>query len=387
MRIAYGDLIGGVSGDMFVAALLDLGLSLNQLRAELRKIPTLSFNLKAAKKQVYSIRAAQFHVICAKNETPRSWKQIRDLLKRSKLATAIKTTGLEIFLCLAEAEAKIHGIAVDKVHFHEVGATDSIVDIMAASIGIQELGIDAFHFSPIPLGRGITRAQHGPLPVPGPATLELLKGLPVFGVEIDAETVTPTGAALVRALGTHFGPQPAMTIDKIGYGTGQKEFPTRPNLFRLIVGDTDGGSSQEQMLVIETNIDDMNPQFYDHVMEQLFTAGARDVFLAPIQMKKNRPGTLLRVLAEPRDREKLARIIFHETSTIGIRYYPISRIILKRESKKIKTRYGEVAVKIVEQPDGRKRTMPEYDDIKRIATAKKVPIKLIHDEVMRIAGR
>jgi hypothetical protein len=178
-----------------------------------------------------------------------------------------------------------------------------------------------------------------------------------------------------------------MTIKKIGYGTGQKEFPTRPNLFRLIVGDTDGGSSQEQMLVIETNIDDMNPQFYDHVMEQLFAAGARDVFLAPIQMKKNRPGTLLRVLAEPRDQEKLARIIFHETSTIGIRYYPISRIILKRESKKIKTRYGEVAVKIVEQPDGRKRTMPEYDDIKRIATAKKLPIKLIHDEVMRIAGR
>lgn len=387
MRIAYGDLIGGVSGDMFVAALLDLGLPLNKLSAELRKIPTLSFNLKTAKKQVHSIRATQFHVICAKNETPRSWKQIRNLIKRSKLATAIKTTGLESFLCLAKAEAKIHGIAVDKVHFHEVGATDSIVDIMAASIGIQELGIDAFHFSRIPLGRDITRAQHGPLPVPGPATLELLKGLPVFGVEIDAETVTPTGAALVRALGTHFGPQPAMTIDKIGYGTGQKEFPTRPNLFRLIVGDTDGGSSQEQMLVIETNIDDMNPQFYDHVMEQLFAGGARDVFLAPIQMKKNRPGTLLRVLAEPRDQEKLARIIFHETSTIGIRYYPISRIILKRESKKIKTRYGEVAVKIVEQPDGRKRTMPEYDDIKRIAAAKKLPIKLIHDEVMRIAGR
>jgi uncharacterized protein (TIGR00299 family) protein len=386
VKIAYGDLIGGLSGDMFVAALLDLGLPLSKLRAELRKIPTLKFDLRAAKKHVHSIRATQFHVVCAKNETPRSWKQIRDLIKRSKLANAIKTTGLEIFLCLAEAEAKIHGIAVDKVHFHEVGATDSIVDIMAASIGIQELGLDAFHFSRIPLGRGITRAQHGLLPVPGPATLELLKGLPVFGVEIDAETVTPTGAALLRALGTNFGPQPAMTIGKIGYGTGQKEFPNRPNLFRLIVGNTDGGSSQEQMLMIETNIDDMNPQFYDHVMEQLFAAGARDVFLEPIQMKKNRPGTLLRVIAEPRDREKLARIIFYETSTIGIRSYPIDRIILQRESKKIKTRYGEVAVKIVEQPDGRKRTMPEYDDIKRIAAAKKLPIKLIHDEVMRIAG-
>ncbi len=386
MKIAYGDLIGGMSGDMFVAALLDLGLPLNKLRAELRKIPTLKFDLKAAKKLVHSIRAAQFHVLCAKNEAPRSWKEIRDLIKRSKLATAIKTTGLDIFTCLAEAEAKIHGIAVDKVHFHEVGATDSIVDIMAAAIGIQELGVNAFHFSRIPLGRGITRSRHGPLPVPGPATVELLKGLPVFGVEIDAETVTPTGAALVRALGKTFGAQPAMTINKVGYGTGQKDFPTRPNLFRLIVGDADTGWSQEQMLVIETNIDDMNPQFYDHVMERLFAAGARDVFLAPIQMKKNRPGTLLRVIAEPGDREKLAKIIFYETSTIGVRYYPIGRIILQRISKKIQTRYGEVTIKIVEQPDGRKRMMPEYDDMKRLAATKKVPIKLIYDEIMRIAG-
>lgn len=386
MKIAYGDLIGGMSGDMFVAALLDLGLPLNKLRAELRKIPNLKFDLKAARKHVHSIRATQFQVICAKNESPRSWKQIRGLIKRSKLASSIKTTGLEIFTSLAEAEAKIHGIAVDKVHFHEVGATDSIVDIMAAAIGIHELGIEAFQFSRIPLGRGIVRSQHGPLPVPGPATLELLKGLPVFGVEIDAETVTPTGAAIVRALGENFGIQPEMTIDKIGYGTGQKEFPTRPNLFRLILGQTSAGWQQEEMLVIETNIDDMNPQFYDHVMERLFEAGARDVFLAPIQMKKNRPGTLLRVIAEPHARNKLAGIIFQETSTIGIRFYPIGRMILKRQSKKIKTRYGEVAAKIVKQPDGRKRVMPEYDDIKRLAAAKKVPIKLIYDEVMRVAG-
>ena len=387
MRIAYGDLIGGVSGDMFVAALLDLGLPLNVLRAELRKIPTLKFDLKAVKKPVHSIRATQFQVICAKNESPRSWKQIRDLIKQSKLVAEIKTTGLEIFTCLAEAEAKIHGIAVDRVHFHEVGATDSIVDIMAATIGIQELGIDAFHFSRIPLGNGITRSQHGPLPVPGPATLELLKGLPVFGVDVNSETVTPTGAAIVRALGNNFGPPPEMMIEKIGYGTGQKEFPTRPNLFRLMVGERSAAAQQEEMLVIETNIDDMNPQFYDHVMELLFKAGARDVFLTAIQMKKNRPGTLLRVIAEPREREKLARIIFQETSTIGIRYYPISRMILKRESKKIRTRYGEVAVKIVEQPDGCKRAAPEYDDIKRIAAAKKLPIKLIHDEVLRLFGK
>ena len=384
MKIAYGELIGGISGDMFVAALLNLGLPLRRLRSELQKIPTLEFELKERKKNVRSIRAAQFQVICGKKDAPRSWKQIRELIKRSKLGGGIKATGTEIFSRLAEAEAKVHGIAVDDVHFHEVGATDSIVDIMAAAIGIHELGIGSFSFSRIPLGQGITRAQHGPLPVPGPATLELLKGLPTVGVDIDGETVTPTGAAIVRALGKSFGVQPAMTVERIGYGTGQKEFSSRPNLFRVLLGDSVPGWQQEEMLAIETNIDDMNPQFYDHVMERLFEAGARDVFLAPIQMKKNRPGTLLRVIAESPDREKLAKVIFQETSTIGLRHYPVGRIILKRESQKIKTRYGDVNVKIVEQPDGRKSVMPEYDDLKRIAAAKKLPIKLIHDEVMRI---
>ena len=386
MRIAYGDLIGGVSGDMFVGALLGLGLPLKKLRSELEKIPSLKFDIKAAKKPVHSIRATQFHVICPKNEAQRSWKQIRELIQYSKLDAKIKGIGMDVFSCLAQAEARIHGVAVESVHFHEVGATDSIVDILSAAIGIYDLGIDAFHFSRIPLGEGLTRSQHGPLPVPGPAALELLKGLPVFGVDVTSETVTPTGAALVRVLGKSFGFQPEMIIEKIGYGAGQKEFSTRPNLFRLILGES-GGWQQEEMLVIETNIDDMNPQFYDHIMERLFAAGARDVYLTAIQMKKNRPGTLLRVIGEPRDRDRLSKIIFQETSTIGIRCYPIGRIILQRELKKVKTRYGEVAVKIAEQPDGSKRAAPEYDDIKRIAAARKLPIKLIHDEVMRIVGK
>ena len=386
MKIAYGDLIGGVSGDMFVAALLDLGLPLTKLRSELRKIPSLEFDLKAARKDVHSIRAAQFQVICAKHQAPRSWKQIRDLIKRSKLGSKVKAAGIEIFARLAEAEAKIHGVGVDQVHFHEVGATDSIVDIMAAAIGIQELGIDALHFSPIPLGRGMTRSRHGPLPVPGPATLELLKGLPTFGVDIEGETVTPTGAALVRALGKGFGAQPGMTIEKIGYGAGQKEFPDRPNLFRLLIGRVSHVGNSEEMLLLETNIDDMNPQLYDHVMERLFAAGARDVFLSAIQMKKNRPATLLSVICEPAERERLTKIILQETTTIGVRYHAVNRIILPRQSKKIKSRYGEVTVKIIEQPDGRKRATPEYDDLRRIAAAKKLPIKLIHDEVMRLLG-
>jgi uncharacterized protein (TIGR00299 family) protein len=387
MQIAYGELIGGISGDMFVAALLDLGLPIQSLNTELRKIPTLKFELKASKKLVHSIRATRFHVICGDHENSRSWKQIRELIERSRLRRDIKETGIEIFSRLARAEAKIHGVNVDRVHFHEVGATDSIVDIMAAAIGIRELGIQELRFSPIPLGRGITRSAHGPLPVPGPATLELLKGLPVFGVDVGSETVTPTGGALLRTLGQSFGDQPAMKIAKIGYGTGQKEFANRPNLFRLVLGDVSTRSNEEQMLLLETNIDDMNPQLYDHVMEQLFNAGARDVFLSPIQMKKNRPATLLAVICEPAKRDALAKIILQETTTIGVRYHSIQRLILPRESRKIKTRFGEVTVKFATQPDGSKRAAPEYDDLKRIAAAKKTPIKLIYDEVLRVVGR
>ncbi len=383
MRIAYGDLIGGVSGDMFVAALIDLGLPLSRLKADLAKIPTLEFQLRVSKKLVHSIRAAQFQVICRAHEQPRSWKQIRALIERSKLKREIKDKGIEIFTSLARAESKIHGVAVDRVHFHEVGATDSIVDIMSVAIGIHELAIESFAFSPIPLGRGIVSSAHGPLPAPGPATLQLLRGLPVVGVDVEGETVTPTGAAIVQTLGNTFGTQPAMTVEKIGYGAGRKEFATRPNLFRVILGAPALFSRTEPMLVIETNIDDMNPQFYDHVMDRLFGAGARDVFLTPIQMKKNRPATLLSVIAEPRDREQLARIIFQETSTIGVRCYSVSRMILMRESRSVKTRFGEVTVKVVAQPDGSKRSMPEYDELKRLAATKKLPLKLIYEEVMR----
>jgi pyridinium-3,5-bisthiocarboxylic acid mononucleotide nickel chelatase len=387
MRIAYGDLIGGVSGDMFAAALLDGGLSLVKLRTELKKISTLRFALKTSKKNVHGIQATQFQVACGKNEPPRSWKQIRELIQRSKLRPAVKDMVLRIFSRLAEAEAKVHGIPTNRVHFHEVGATDSIVDIVSAAVGVHELKIAAFHFSPVPLGHGVAASRHGPLPIPGPATMELLKGLPAKGIDVDDETVTPTGAAIVSTLGQSFGAQPPMTVEGIGYGAGQKDFAERPNLFRVVLGEIALSLQQEEMLVIETNIDDMNPQLYDHVMDRLFEAGARDVFLSSIQMKKNRPATLLTAICEPLRRGDVEKIIFQETSTIGVRWYPVSRTILKRESKKITTRFGNVTVKIVEHPDGSKRAAPEYDDLKRIAVAKKLPIKQLHDEVMRIVGR
>jgi uncharacterized protein (TIGR00299 family) protein len=383
MTVAYGELIGGLSGDMFVGAMLDLGLPLAKLKSELKKIPSLRYRLTVSKKTVHNIRATRFQVACPDSPAGRSWKQIRTLIANSRLAPAVKETGIHIFSSLAAVEGKIHGVASEQVHFHEVGATDSIVDIMAAAIGVRELGIDAFYFSRVPLGQGLTHARHGILPLPGPATLELLKGIPVQGVSIDAETVTPTGAAIMRALAKGFGAQPRMSLEKIGYGAGQKDFADRPNLFRLIIGADLVPWSHEEMIVIETNIDDMNPEFYDYVFDRLLAAGARDVFLSPIQMKKNRPGTLLRVIAEPKDREALAGIIFNETSTIGLRYYPVGRLILKRTSAKLKTGYGTIRVKVVEEPDGTRRFAPEYEDLKRIASVKKIPLKLLYDDVVR----
>jgi uncharacterized protein (TIGR00299 family) protein len=383
MRILYGDLIGGVSGDMFVAALLDLGLPLEILKSELKKIPTLKYRLEVGTKKLNAINATRFRVICGKNEAERSWKDIRALIQQSSLDPEVKETGLKIFGRLAEAEGKIHGVAPERVHFHEVGATDSIVDIVSAAIGAHHLRIDSFHFSRIPLGRGVTRSRHGPLPLPGPATLEIVKGLPVQWLDLEGETVTPTGAVIIATLGSHFGEPPSMIVEKIGYGAGEKEFPDRPNVFRLVLGQNQAGWEQDEMVVIETNIDDMNPEFYDYVLDRLFAAGARDVFLSPIQMKKNRPGTLLRIITEPALREKLAEIIFQETTTIGLRYYPVKRMILKRTASRVKTKFGTVKVKIIEQPDRTKRATPEYEDLRRIAAAKKVPLKLLYDEVMR----
>jgi uncharacterized protein (TIGR00299 family) protein len=389
MRIAYGDLIGGISGDMFVAAFLDLGLPLPLLRSELEKIPSLRFELKVSKQIVHSIRTTRFQVICGKGrqEPVRSWRDIRKLIERSRVASETKETGSKIFSRLAQAESKIHHVPVDKVHFHEVGATDSIVDIMAAAIGCHYFKIKSFQFSKIPLGRGTVQSAHGPLPLPGPATLELLKNLAVEWTQVEGETVTPTGAAIISSLGTRFGAQASMTVEKIGYGSGTKKWPDRPNLFRLVLGNDEAGWWGEEMVVMETNIDDMNPEFYDYVFDCLFAAGARDVFLTPIQMKKNRPATLLRVIAEPAKREELAKILFRETSTIGIRFHPVGRMILKRSSASVKTRYGTVRVKLIEAPDGTIQSTPEYEDLKRIAAAKKIPLKLLYDEVVGSLNR
>ncbi len=389
MRTAYFDLVSGISGDMTVAALLDLGLPRRRLREELAKLANLDFRIRVGRKTVHGIRAVRFQVLAGEEQPGRSWADIRGLIEGSGLPAEVKGRGLAIFSKLAEAEGKIHGVAPDEVHFHEVGAVDSIVDIVAAAIGTCFLGIDDFACSAVPLGRGLTRSLHGVLPVPAPATLELLKGFPVEGADIGVENVTPTGAAILSALVTRKGEAPAMRVEGTGYGAGTLEFADRPNVLRIVLGESAAALAHERMLVMETHIDDMNPELYDYVLERLFGAGARDVTLSPVQMKKNRPGTLLRVVAEPELRDALAGIVLRETSTLGVRCYLVDRLVLPRKTLKLKTRFGTLTVKVAEEPGGGKRATPEYEEARKIAASRKVPLRTVYDEVTRrfIGGR
>ena len=383
MRIAYFDLVAGISGDMTVAALLDLGVPRKRLQEELGKLAGVEFRIRVGRKTVNGIRAARFQVTAAKGQSRRSWSGIRGLIERSKLSAEVKDRSIAVFSKLAEAEAKVHGVAPEDVHFHEVGAVDSIVDIVAAGVATHHLGIEGFACSAVPLGRGLTRSLHGVLPVPAPATLELLTGFPVEDAGLDAENVTPTGAAILSALVTQRGEAPAMRIERTGYGAGTLEFPDRPNVLRIVLGESEPALGRDRMLVMETHIDDMNPEIYDYVLECLFAAGARDVTLSPVQMKKNRPGTLLRVLAEPELRDSLAGIVLRETSTLGVRCYPVDRLVLRREVRKLKTRFGTLSVKVAEEPGGGRRASPEYDEARKIAASRKVPLKAVYDEVTR----
>ena len=383
MKIAYFDLISGLSGDMTVGALLHLGLPRRRLELELKKLTELKYRIDVDKKLTHGIYATRFRVHAQDKGRERSWQEIRLLIQRSRIPVEVKERAITIFTRLAQAEGKIHRVRPENVHFHEIGATDSIVDIVAVALGIHYLGIETFAFSPAPLGRGLTQSRHGTLPVPAPATLELLKNHPLQWTHLNGETVTPTGAAIISTLESHHGEPPSMTIEKTGYGAGEREFPDRPNFVRILLGENKPDWHQDEMLVLETNIDDTNPELYDYVLARLFSAGARDVSLAPIQMKKNRPGTLLRIIAEPSDKDRLAEIVFRETSTIGIRYYPVKRIILKRRLSRLKTRFGTVGIKVIEEPGGEKRAAPEYDELRKIAQVKRVPLKMLYDEVRR----
>jgi hypothetical protein len=316
----------------------------------------------------------------------RSLSAILEILKNSHLAPQVRERAAAIFQKLGEAEAHVHDVPLEKIHFHEVGAVDAIVDIVGACIGFQALGIDKFACSPLNVGGGTAKMAHGVLPVPAPATANLLQGKPTYSNGAQRELVTPTGAAIVATLCDSFGPQPPMSVSAIGYGAGTADLEGQPNVLRLMIGESAEkvvpGYDQE-ITVIEANLDDMNPQIYGYFQEKALTAGALDVFTTPVQMKKNRPGTLLTVLCRPGDVQALMSLIFAETTTFGVRTYSAQRRVLPRESVKVATKFGEVRVKLSRVNGHVLHVTPEYDDCRKLAEEKKVPLQRVINEALR----
>lgn len=395
MRILYFDTFAGISGDMTVGALLALGLPFDHLRDALAELPVDGYALRAEPREVNGIQAIKFDVDVHEHghghghghgsqHAHRRFRDIRAMLEGSNLNERVRTLALDIFGKLAVAEGKVHGKAPEEVAFHEVGAIDSIVDIVGAAIGMVHFGIERGFVGGIPVGSGIVHAQHGALPVPGPATVELLRGFATRFGDGNGELITPTGAAILAALAS---PQPAppFTVQSAGYGAGTKTFADRPNLLRLVLGEVADQAAGDELVVIESNIDDSNPELFDYVLERLFESGARDAWLTPVHMKKNRPGVVLGVLATPADRDRLAAIVLSETSAIGLRMYPVQRIVLPRETREVVTAYGTVRVKVARAPGGEVNIAPEYEDCKRLARERGVPLKLVYQAAISAA--
>jgi len=388
MKAAFLDAFSGLSGDMIVGAMLDAGADLDHLQRSLASLPLDGYRISTSRKVLSGISALKFDVEVAARQPERHLREIREIIVRGKaLSENVKDRALAIFAVLAEAEAKVHRTSPEEVHFHEVGAVDSIIDIVAAAWGFERLDLDEMIVSPLPAGSGTVRSQHGVIPVPAPATAELLAGYPLRIGDGAAEMVTPTGAAIVRALAKPAQPAMGFQIERVGYGAGTKKFADRPNVLRLMLGERARSWEADDLLQIETNIDDLNPQAYDHVLERLFEAGARDVTLTPTIMKKGRPGVTVAVLAEPAAREAIAAVLFAETSTIGLRYFPVARLKLAREFIDVETQWGPVRVKR-SGADGEMLTLsPEYDDCKRLAREHRVALRTVIDEAREAARR
>lgn len=390
-KTAYFDCFAGISGDMCLGALVDAGVRLSDIEKELKRLPIKNYSLKSRKVLRNGISATKVDVIIKaegkrQKTKGKKWKDIEKIIKTSQLSEKIKQKGLQIFKKLFEAEARVHGEPFDKVHLHELGGIDCLVDIFGALIGLDILGIEKIYVSSINLGSGSVKTEHGILPVPAPATAELLKGYPVYSSEIPFELTTPTGAAIISGINADPYSLSKITIEKIGYGAGNKDIVNMSNTLRILIGKkANAGGSEEFVTVIETNIDDMNPQFYEHVMERLLKAGALDVFLENIIMKKGRPAVKLTVISEEGNIDKLSSILFQETTTIGLRFYKAHRKTLDREIKKIKTKYGDMRIKVSTSKDNIVNISPEYEDLKAIAKKTKIPIKKIAEEISKLA--
>ena len=386
MAIAYFDCFSGISGNMILGALLDAGLALEDLQSELGKLDISGYTVRAEGVDRHGLRGTHVEVEVAEHGPHRHLHDIEAIITVSDLPDAIQERSMAIFGRLARAEAKVHGEPIGHVHFHEVGALDAIVDVVGAVIGLDLMGIDRIYASPVHLGRGTVRCAHGVIPVPAPATAELLKGVPTYGRDVDAELVTPTGAAILTTLAEGWGAAPPMAVSRIGYGAGTRDLP-HPNLLRISIGeaqDRDGDLAYERdrVTVVETNVDDMNPEFYEHVMERLFDAGAVDVFLTPITMKQSRPAVQLSVLVPDGRMPQILEILFSETTTIGVRWNHVDRWKLSRSQIEAETSYGPVPVKVARYGERVTNVAPEVQACRRLAQEHGTPLKLVYQEAL-----
>jgi len=368
---------------MTLGALLDAGLPLEQLRAGLLGLQLPGWDLSREKVWKNGVAATHLRVKTEDTLTHRSQSTILGIVEKSQLPTPVKQRAASIFRKLGEAEAAVHDVPLEKIHFHEVGALDAIVDIVGACLGFSILGIERFACSPLNVGGGTAKMAHGLLPVPAPATARLLLGKPTYSNGVQMELVTPTGAAIIATLCDSFGPQPAMTVSAIGYGAGTKELEGQPNVLRLMIGDAAElpvAAHNEEIRVLEANLDDLNPQVYGYFVERALAAGVLDVFTTPVQMKKNRPGTLLTLLCKPADEAKFQDLLFAETTTLGVRSYAVQRRVLPREWEIVSTAYGEVRMKIARVNGRVLQVSPEYEDCRKLAEARNVPLQRVMQE-------
>lgn len=384
MKIAYFDCISGASGDMILGALLDAGLSIDQLRQDLGLLRLDGYSIQSRAVVKNGFKATKVDIQIEDDPTERHLAEILDIVEKSELPVDIIGKATALFTRLARVEAGIHGISLEQVHLHELGGIDTMVDVVGTFLGLRALGIEIVYASPLPLGRGFVRGAHGQIPLPSPATIALLEGVPVIGSELNFELVTPTGAALLTALAESFGPIPAMTLRAVGYGAGGRDLPI-PNVLRLLIGEKELNSSitVETLITLETNIDDLNPQIYDHLIERLLQNGALDVTLTPIQMKKNRPAVQIWLLCRPEQASSLESILFTETSTLGVRRNVVERHALARSFTTIETPYGPVRIKLAYLPGGRVRPAPEYEDCKRLAQEKEIPLWIVYQAIQK----
>jgi pyridinium-3,5-bisthiocarboxylic acid mononucleotide nickel chelatase len=384
MRTLYFDCFAGASGDMILGAMVGAGVDPQQLKAQIALLGVTGYEIDFETVNRSGISAIYARVTTQHEHAHRHLSHILKIINDSGLSESIKQRAANIFTVLGEAESKVHNEPIEKIHFHEVGALDSIIDVVGAAVCFDLLEIKKFYCSPIHVGSGTVEMDHGRFPVPPPAVAELLKGVPFYSSDITGELLTPTGAAIIKAVCDSYGPVPEMKVSSTGYGAGTRDYPKFPNVLRVMIGEIEAAvSNEERLLVIETNVDDMSPQLFGHVTERALELGALDCYLTSVQMKKNRPGVLLTLLCRREDREKFTQLLFRETTTLGIRSYEVDRRAIARETVSVKTQYGAVKVKVARLGEAIVNVMPEYEDCRRVALEQNIPLRVIEDDARR----